>query len=59
MEEEMLGDVEKEYNVSELQRRSSKVFGEALFMEFIKGREPVSSVHYNRPGSSIKQPAPN
>merc|ERR1719245_112013 len=34
-------------------------FGEALFMEFIKGREPVSSVHYTRPGTSIKQPTPN
>ena len=28
-------------------------------MEFIKGREPVSSVHYTQPGSTIKRPTPN
>ena len=31
-------------------------FGGELFKEFIKGREPVSSIHYTRPGSSIKRP---
>ena len=31
-------------------------FGEALFMEFIKGREPASSVHYTRPGTCINHP---
>ena len=31
-------------------------FGEALFKEFIKGREPVSSVHYTRPGACINRP---
>ena len=34
-------------------------FGEALFKEFIMGWEPVSIVHYTRPGSSIKRPTPN
>ena len=34
-------------------------FGEALFKEFMKGREPVSIIHHTRPGSSIKQPTPN
>ena len=44
-------------------------FGEALFNEFIignlyhpsttLGQEPVSIVHYTRPGSSIKWPTPN
>ena len=31
-------------------------FEEALFMEFIKGREPVSNVHYTRPGTCINRP---
>ena len=31
-------------------------FGEVLFMEFIKGQEPVSSVHYTRPGTCINRP---
>ena len=31
-------------------------FGEALFKEFIKGREPVSSVQYTRPGTCINHP---
>ena len=31
-------------------------FGEALFMEFIKGWEPESSVHYTRPGTCINHP---
>ena len=31
-------------------------FGEALFMEYIKGREPVSKVHYTRPGTCIDRP---
>ena len=31
-------------------------FGEALFMEFIKGWEPKSSVHYTRPGTCINHP---
>ena len=45
-------------------------FGEALFKEFIMGRDlyklsttlglgPVSIIHYTRPGSSIKRPTPN
>ena len=34
-------------------------FGEALFMEFNEGQEPVSIVHYTRPGSSTKQSTPN
>ena len=34
-------------------------FGEVLFKEFIIGREPVSIIHYARPGSSIKWPTPN
>ena len=55
-------------------RVATKIFegvGEALFKEFIMGREPVyqssatlgldpvSIVHYTRPGSSIKRPSPN
>ena len=31
-------------------------FGEALFKEFIKGQEPVSSIHYTRPGTCINLP---
>ena len=31
-------------------------FGQALFMEFFKGREPVSSIHYTRPGTCINCP---
>ena len=34
-------------------------FGGALNNAFIRGWEPVSIVHYTRPGSSIKQPTPN
>ena len=30
--------------------------GEALFKEFIKGREPVSNVHYTKPGTCINHP---
>ena len=33
-----------------------KGFGEALFKEFIMGREPVSIVHYTRPGTCINRP---
>ena len=36
---------------TELQRRSSKILEDTL--------EPVSIVHYTRPGSSIKQPNQN
>ena len=42
-------------------RVATKIFegyGEALFMKFIKGREPVSIIYYARPGSSIKWPIP-
>ena len=31
-------------------------FGEALFKEFIIGREPVSTIHYTRPGTCINHP---
>ena len=31
-------------------------FGKALFKEFFKGREPVSSIHYTRPGTCINRP---
>jgi len=31
-------------------------FGEALFEEFIMGREPVSIVYYTRPGTCINHP---
>ena len=31
-------------------------FGEALFKAFIRGREPVSILHYTRPGTCIKRP---
>ena len=31
-------------------------FGEALFKEFIVGQEPVSTVHYIRPGTCINHP---
>ena len=31
-------------------------FGEALFKDFIMGRELVSSVHYTRPGTCINRP---
>ena len=31
-------------------------FGEALFNEFIIGREPVSLVTYTRPGTCINRP---
>ena len=31
-------------------------FGEVLFLKFVKGREPVSSVHYTRPGICINRP---
>ena len=34
-------------------------FGEALFKELIIGLEPGSTIHYTRPGSSIKGPTPN
>ena len=34
-------------------------FGEALFKEFIMGREPVSIVTYTRPGTSFKRPTRN
>ena len=33
-----------------------KGFGEALFKEFMKGWEPVSNVHYTRPGTCINRP---
>ena len=31
-------------------------FGEALFKEFIVGREPISTVHYTRSGTCINRP---
>ena len=31
-------------------------FGKALFKEFIVGREPISTVHYTRPGNCINRP---
>ena len=31
-------------------------FGDALFKEFIKGWEPVSSINYTRPGTWINCP---
>ena len=31
-------------------------FEKALFKEFIMGWEPVSIVHYNRPGNCINHP---
>ena len=31
-------------------------FGERLSKEFIKGQEPVPSVHYTRPGTCINRP---
>ena len=33
-----------------------EVFGKALCKEFIVGREPVSSIHYVRTGTSINRP---
>ena len=54
----------------ELQRRSSKVLEKRSLLSLLKvgnlyqasttlGLEPVSIVHYTRPGSSIKRPTPN
>ena len=54
----------------ELQRRSSKVLEKRSLWSWSKvgnpyqasttlGLEPVSIVHYTRPGSSIKRPTPN
>ena len=34
-------------------------FGGALNKAFFSSREPVSIIHYTRPGSSIKWPTPN
>ena len=34
-------------------------FGKTVSKEFIMGQEPVSIIHYIRPGSSIKQFTPN
>ena len=31
-------------------------FGKALFKEFIMSREPVSTVHYARPGTCFNRP---
>ena len=45
--------------VSELKQRFYEDFGGGLSNESIIGLEPVSIVHYTRPGSSIKQPTPN
>ena len=39
-------------------RVATKIIG-ALNKAFIIGWEPVSIVHYTRPGSSIKRPTPN
>ena len=55
---------------AELQRRSSKVLEKRSLKSLLKvgnlyqasttlGLEPVSIVHYTRPGSSIKRPTPN
>ena len=55
---------------SELQRRSSKILEERSTKRLLEvgnlyqlfttlGLEPVSIIHYTRPGSSIKQPTPN
>ena len=56
--------------MAELQRRSSKVLEKRSLKSLLKvrnlyqasttlGLEPVSIVHYTRPGSSIKRPTPN
>ena len=56
--------------MSELQQRSSKILEERSVKSLLEvgnlyqqsttlGPEPVSIVHYTRPGSSIKQPTPN
>ena len=42
-------------------RVATKIFGDfggALYEEFITGWEPVSTVHYTSPGSSISGPSP-
>ena len=36
--------------------KSFEGFGEALFEDFIMGWEPVSIVHYTRPGTCINHP---
>ena len=57
-------------SLTELQQRSSKILEERstkhllevgnLYQSFTTlGLEPVSIVHYSRPGSSIKRPTPN
>ena len=57
-------------HTSELQQRSSKILEEhstkrllevrILYQSFTTlGLEPVSIIHYTRPGSSIKRPTPN
>ena len=57
-------------NKTELQRRSSKIleerstkhlleFGNLYQLFTTLGLEPVSIIHYTRPGSSIKRPTPN
>ena len=45
--------------VAAVKESCNEDFGGALCKEFIIGREPVSIVHYTRPGSNIKQPTPN
>ena len=52
-------EVEKIISKRARNRVATKIFegfGEALFMEFIKGREPVSIVHYTRPRTCINHP---
>ena len=44
------------FPITELQREFLKDFGGGLCKGFIEGHDPVSIVHYTRPGSSIKRP---
>ena len=42
--------------IVELQRRIFEDFGGAINKAFIRGREPVSIIHYTRPGTCINRP---
>ena len=41
---------------AELQRRSSKILEERSVKRFVIGWDPLSMVHYTRPGTCINRP---
>ena len=53
--DQFIEHMKEETKVQSFNEDSLKTFGDGS----IRGQEPVSIVHYTRPGSSIKQHTPN